>query len=280
MSRSCRNDARECRAERVRPAVPVRPSRRRSLPSSTAGGSARAGGGEHRPALAPVLQLLRQARGIPRRRPRHRCRHLHLPVPGASRAAEGRRGGRRLRFGEPSAVGIDGCGAPVFALSLTGLARAIGRVIRMGCRDGELPQRRRERGLPMRAKLAPSPKRSSPTRGRSKATADRIRPSSTLGVFAKGGAEGVIVMATRSGYAVAVKCLDGSSRATGTRRPHPAPAGGSVRRRTGSRLGAGGRHCRRRDRSDHGPGHRGHGFRGADERCRTPGARGRYCHNR
>lgn len=45
------------------------------------------------------------------------------------------------------------------------------------------------------------------------------RPNTTvierLGVFAKGGAEGVIVMATKSGYSVAVKCLDGSSRATG-----------------------------------------------------------------
>ncbi|MGO2577044.1 MAG: asparaginase, partial [Brevibacterium aurantiacum] len=36
-----------------------------------------------------------------------------------------------------------------------------------------------------------------------------------LGIFAKGGAEGVIVMATKSGYSVALKCLDGSSRATG-----------------------------------------------------------------
>src|SRR5699024_2488239 len=36
-----------------------------------------------------------------------------------------------------------------------------------------------------------------------------------LGGFAKGGAEGVIVMATKSGHSVAVKCLDGSSRATG-----------------------------------------------------------------
>src|SRR5699024_12247166 len=32
----------------------------------------------------------------------------------------------------PAAVGIDGCGAPVFALSLHGLARAIGRVVRAG----------------------------------------------------------------------------------------------------------------------------------------------------
>ncbi|MBR7503364.1 asparaginase, partial [Mycobacterium tuberculosis] len=32
----------------------------------------------------------------------------------------------------PAAVGTDGCGAPVFALSLTGLARAIGRVVGLG----------------------------------------------------------------------------------------------------------------------------------------------------
>ncbi|MGO2646804.1 MAG: asparaginase, partial [Brevibacterium aurantiacum] len=36
-----------------------------------------------------------------------------------------------------------------------------------------------------------------------------------LGIFAKGGAEGVIVMSTKAGYSVALKCLDGSSRATG-----------------------------------------------------------------
>ena len=46
----------------------------------------------------------------------------------------------------------------------------------------------------------------------------RGRPNTTvleeLGVFAKFGAEGVMVMATRTGWSVAAKCLDGSSRPT------------------------------------------------------------------
>ncbi|WP_166827302.1 asparaginase [Brevibacterium limosum] len=122
---------------------------------------------------------------------------------------------------EPAAVGIDGCGAPVFALSLTGLARAIGRVVRMGGTDGD--------GAAAEAAEATSEAWTayeSEARTLTEAVfADpwaidgHGRPNSTvidqLGVFAKGGAEGVIVMATRSGYSVAVKCLDGSSRATG-----------------------------------------------------------------
>src|SRR5699024_8917043 len=36
----------------------------------------------------------------------------------------------------PAAVGVDGCGAPVFALSLNGLARAIGRVVSAGASAG------------------------------------------------------------------------------------------------------------------------------------------------
>ena len=116
---------------------------------------------------------------------------------------------------EPSAVGIDGCGAPVFALSLTGLTRAIGRVIRMGSSAGDVEE-------PKGAWAAYKNEARTLTEA---VFADpwtiegHGRPNSTvideLGVFAKGGAEGVIVMATRSGYSVALKCLDGSSRATG-----------------------------------------------------------------
>ena len=126
----------------------------------------------------------------------------------------------------PAAVGTDGCGAPVFALSLVGLAKAIGRVVQLG----HTPE-------------ADSTGSSTDSTGSSTDSTDYTayaaearalmrgvfthpwaiegqgRPNSTvidrLGVFAKGGAEGVIVMATKSGYSVALKCLDGSSRATG-----------------------------------------------------------------
>lgn len=115
----------------------------------------------------------------------------------------------------PSAVGIDGCGAPVFALSLTGLARAVGRVIRMGSADGAVE----ETAGPWTAYEREARTLTEAVFADPWTIEGHGRPNSTvidrLGVFAKGGAEGVIVMATRTGYAVAVKCLDGSSRATG-----------------------------------------------------------------
>lgn len=101
--------------------------------------------------------------------------------------------------GAPSQyVGIDGCGAPVHAMPLTRLARGIGR-------------------------LATGPTETSRT------LVDAIlahpwaidghgRPNAVviarLGIIAKFGAEGVMVMATTDGHAVAVKCLDGSNRPT------------------------------------------------------------------
>lgn len=97
-----------------------------------------------------------------------------------------------------AAIGVDGCGAPVAALSLTGLARGIAKVAR---RDTD------EAAVLMDAIQA------SPW-----AIEGHDRPNTrvidALGVLAKGGAEGVIVIATPAGWAVAVKVLDGSSRAT------------------------------------------------------------------
>ncbi len=49
-----------------------------------------------------------------------------------------------------------------------------------------------------------------------------------LGILAKIGAEGVLVMATRQGVSVAIKILDGNIRATTLIGPDPA---GRVRRR-------------------------------------------------
>src|SRR5699024_974278 len=121
----------------------------------------------------------------------------------------------------PADVGVDGCGAPVFALSLNGLARAIGRVVSAGSSA--------EVGPPGDGAGAPADAWTDYTE-QTRTLMDAVfadpwaieghgRPNTTvierLGVFAKGGAEGVIVMATKSGYSVAVKCLDGSSRATG-----------------------------------------------------------------
>ena len=121
----------------------------------------------------------------------------------------------------PAAIGVDGCGAPVFALSLNGLARAIGRVAGTGSSAGaELPEV--GAGAPTgtwtdyaeHARTLMDAVFADPwaIEGHGRANTTVIE---RLGVFAKGGAEGVIVMATKSGYSVAVKCLDGSSRATG-----------------------------------------------------------------
>ena len=123
----------------------------------------------------------------------------------------------------PAAMGIDGCGAPVFALSLTGLARAIGRMVRSdgagvgtaGAGAADVGSAGEKWGaFASEARTLMDAVFADPW-----AIEGHGRPNSTvierLGVFAKGGAEGVIVMATKSGYSVAVKCLDGSSRATG-----------------------------------------------------------------
>lgn len=100
---------------------------------------------------------------------------------------------------EPSPVAIDGCGAPLFGLTLTGLAQAAQSLVR-------------------------------PANASSGAVADAMRTHPEFvagsghintelmralpGAIAKGGAEGVLIAATAQGHAVAVKVIDGSPRAT------------------------------------------------------------------
>lgn len=102
---------------------------------------------------------------------------------------------------EVPALGVDGCGAPIFALTLTGLARAFARLV-----------------------LAPS---GSPERR----VADAVRAHPYLisgtgredlqlmgavgGLLCKAGAEGVHVGALEDGRAFAVKIDDGAARARG-----------------------------------------------------------------
>ena len=105
---------------------------------------------------------------------------------------------REYTGGPSLAVGTDGCGAPVHALTLRALATGIAPVAQR--RDGLAARL-------MDAVLA-----------HPWGIEGEGRPNSTviaeLGIFAKFGAEGVMVMATPDGWSVAVKCLDGSSRAT------------------------------------------------------------------
>jgi len=101
-------------------------------------------------------------------------------------------------------AGVDGCGAPVFATSVTGLARAVA-LVGGSVADG----RRAER--PEAARLVDAVSADAwAIDGPGRANTVTI---DELGVFAKLGAEGVMVMGTPDGVGVAVKILDGNVRA-------------------------------------------------------------------
>ncbi|WP_309616502.1 asparaginase [Salinibacterium sp.] len=97
--------------------------------------------------------------------------------------------------GEPvERVGVDGCGAPVFTVTLLGLARSMARLL--DDPDGA----RLVATVRAHAWALDSP-----------AIATAI---DELGVVAKNGAEGVFVALAPNGSAVALKVIDGSTRAS------------------------------------------------------------------
>lgn len=91
-------------------------------------------------------------------------------------------------------LGVDGCGAPVPVLSLAGLARSASHTARAGTTLGDAILRH--------PWAIDGPGRSNTL------TIERT------GLVAKLGAEGVLVLVTPGGEAVAVKALDGAHRAT------------------------------------------------------------------
>jgi L-asparaginase II len=102
--------------------------------------------------------------------------------------------------GEPvTATGVDGCGAPLFALSLTGLARSFQAMV-------TAPPATPERKVAdaMRA----YPEWTSGTR-----RTERALMAAVPGLLVKSGAEGVDGLALADGRAVAVKVEDGATRA-------------------------------------------------------------------
>jgi L-asparaginase II len=110
-----------------------------------------------------------------------------------------RRTVEHLAAERPAAVGVDGCGAPLFALSLTGLARAFGTMVR--AEPGSAPRR-----------VADA------MRAYPDWTSGTSRPESALmeavpGLLLKSGAEGVVAFALPDGTAAAVKVDDGAGRA-------------------------------------------------------------------
>ncbi|WP_208814539.1 asparaginase [Micromonospora echinofusca] len=98
-------------------------------------------------------------------------------------------------------VTVDGCGAPLFGLPLTGLARTFQALVSApeGSPEAQVADA-------MRA----HPAYVGGWHGHPNTDLMRALP----GVLAKGGAEGVLGVATPDGHAVAVKVVDGSPRAT------------------------------------------------------------------
>jgi L-asparaginase II len=105
----------------------------------------------------------------------------------------------RLTGEAPAAVGIDGCGAPLFAISLLALARGFGAV--NAAADGTFE---RQVANAMRA----HPEMVGGT-GREDTRLMQALP----GLLVKGGAEGVHCAALPDGRCVAVKITDGGDRA-------------------------------------------------------------------
>lgn len=110
----------------------------------------------------------------------------------------------RLTGEKAAATAVDGCGAPVYAITLFGLARAIHRI---GTSSTTSPfALHRSAGALVEAVRADPWTIDGPGRP------DTIAIE-RLGVFAKGGAEGVMVMVAPDGTTAALKMLDGSGRA-------------------------------------------------------------------
>jgi L-asparaginase II len=96
-------------------------------------------------------------------------------------------------------VTVDGCGAPLLSLRLTGLARAFGRIA--AAREGTLERR-------VADAVRTYPEWVSGTK-RDEAALMRAVP----GLVCKGGAEGVYAAGLSDGRGVAVKIADGAARA-------------------------------------------------------------------
>ncbi len=104
-----------------------------------------------------------------------------------------------LTGGPSPAVGVDGCGAPVYAVSLRGLARAFSRLVRAG------------EGTAERCVADAMRQHPDLVGGVGRDVTDLM--AGVPGLLAKDGAEGVYAAALPSGAAVAVKVDDGAARA-------------------------------------------------------------------
>jgi L-asparaginase II len=102
--------------------------------------------------------------------------------------------------GEPiAATGVDGCGAPVLAFSLTGLARAFRRLVEAA--PGTFERR------------VADEMRAHPELVAGTGADDTVLMSTVPGLLAKGGAEGVLAVAVPGRAGIAIKIDDGAMRA-------------------------------------------------------------------
>ena len=106
-------------------------------------------------------------------------------------------------------VGVDGCGAPVFATTLRGLATAVGRVSAAQLNSAAQHSSAQDTSAALLTAAVLAEPWAIDGAGRANTVV-----TEQLGLLVKGGAEGVIVMGAPDGTAVALKMLDGSARAT------------------------------------------------------------------
>ncbi|PJJ61556.1 asparaginase [Compostimonas suwonensis] len=110
----------------------------------------------------------------------------------------------RLTGDKVGHLGIDGCGTPIYGMSLTALARGVARI------SGSSPSSPfalyRSAGVLVRSVRENGWAIDGPGRANTLVV-------ERLGVFAKWGAEGVMVMSAPNGTTVALKVLDGNTRA-------------------------------------------------------------------
>jgi len=105
----------------------------------------------------------------------------------------------RLAAEEVAASGIDGCGAPLFAISLTGLARAFRALVLAGPNSAE--------------RSIADAVRAHPAWTSGTARSENALHQAVPGLLIKSGAEGVQAFALADGRAGAVKIEDGTPRA-------------------------------------------------------------------
>ena len=98
-----------------------------------------------------------------------------------------------------AATGVDGCGAPLFAISLTGLARAFGSLVLAAADSAE--------------RTVADAIRAHPEWTSGTARSERALMRAVPGLLVKSGAEGVQALALADGRAAAVKIEDGAARA-------------------------------------------------------------------